>query len=224
MSKRVTFETKSGAVASGEIEEPKGSERAPAVVLIQEWWGLNDHIRSLLRRLAHEGFVALAPDLYHGTTTKDPNEAGKLMASLDWPRALDEIDAAASYLEGHPRSNGKVGIIGFCMGGALTFAAAAHTPTFSAAVPFYGVPKQADWSRLKAPVLAHFSKTDPWATPQAAKDIEKAIESHGGSMHLELYDAEHAFMNDTRPEVYAPKEAAKAWEKTIEFLKEHLGS
>lgn len=224
MSKRVTFQAKSGAMASGDLEEPKGSDRAPAVVVIQEWWGLNDHVRSLVHRLAQAGFVALAPDLYHGTVTKDPDQAGKLMAALDWPRALDEIDGAASYLEAHPRSNGKVGIIGFCMGGALTFAAAAHTPTFSAAVPFYGVPKQADWSKLKAPVLAHFSKTDQWATPQAAKDIKKAIESHGGSMRLEIYDAEHAFMNDTRPEVYAPKEAALAWERTIEFLKEHLGS
>lgn len=224
MSERVTFQSKSGAMASGEIALPSGAERAPAIVVIQEWWGLNDHIRSLLKRFAQAGFVALAPDLYHGTVTKDPNEAGKLMAALDWPRALDEIAGAASYLEAHPRSNGKVGIVGFCMGGALSFAAAAHTPTFSAAVPFYGVPKEADWSKLKAPVLAHFSKTDEWATPEAAQKVKKAIESHGGSMRLELYDAEHAFMNDTRPEVYAPKEAAKAWERTTEFLKEHLGS
>lgn len=224
MSKRISFQTKSQAMASGEIKEPKGKERVPAVLVIQEWWGLNDHIRSLLDRFAEAGFLALAPDLYHGTVATDPEEAGKLMNALDWPRALEEIDGAASYLEGHPRSNGKVGIVGFCMGGALTFAAAAHTPTFAAAVPFYGVPKEADWSKVKAPVLAHFCKTDQWATPEAAEKIKEAIEGQGGSMRLEIYAAEHAFMNDTRPDVYAPKEAALAWERTIEFLKGHLGS
>ncbi len=222
MSKRVSFPSKSQAQASGEIVEPQGEGRVPALVVVQEWWGLNDHIRSLLERFANEGFLALAPDLYHGKVTNNPDEAGKLMAALNWSQALDEIDGAASYLANHPRSNGKVGIVGFCMGGALTFAAAANTPAFAAAVPFYGVPKEADWSKVKAPVLAHFSKTDQWAKPEAAEAIKKAIESHGGTMRLELYDAEHAFMNDTRPDVYSPQNAKLAWDRTVAFLKEHL--
>jgi carboxymethylenebutenolidase len=224
MSKRVTFSSKSGAQASGEIAEPEGSGKAPAVVLVQEWWGINDHIRSLLDRLAKAGFVAVAPDLFHGTVAKNADEASKLMSQLDWPRAIDEIAGAASFVEAHPRSNGKVGIMGFCMGGALTFASASQIPTFAAAVPFYGIPAQADWSKVKAPVMAHFAKRDELAKADVAEQIKKQIESHGGSMKLFVYDADHAFVNDTRPEVYAPKAAAEAWDRSIQFLKTHLGS
>lgn len=222
MSKRVSFPSKSQAQVSGEIAEPQGTGRVPAVVVVQEWWGLNDHIRSLVDRFAQEGFLALAPDLYHGKSTQDREEAAKLKAALNWQQALDELDGAATFLANHPRSNGKVGIVGFCLGGALAFAAGAYTPIYAAVVPFYGVPSEADWSKLKAPVLAHFSKTDTWATPESAQAIKQAIESHGGSMRLELYDAEHAFMNDTRPQVYSPHNAQLAWERTVAFLREHL--
>ncbi|MGK4008086.1 dienelactone hydrolase family protein [Sorangium sp. So ce1036] len=224
MSEKVSFPAKNGSPATGEIVLPKQDGPSPAVVLIQEWWGLNDHIRSLLDRLGAAGFVALAPDLYHGKTTRDAGEAGRLMNELDKQRALDEIAGAVSFLAAHPRSNGKVGVMGFCMGGALSFAAAAAIPELKAAVPFYGVPSPApDTSRVKAPILAHFAARDAWATPAAAEAIRKELTARGQSMELHVYDADHAFVNDTRPEVHHPDAARLAWERSLEFLRQHLG-
>ncbi|WP_437762270.1 dienelactone hydrolase family protein [Sorangium sp. So ce281] len=223
MSEKVSFPAKDGSSATGEIVWPKQGDKSPAVVLIQEWWGVNDHIRSLLDRLAAAGFIALAPDLYHGKTTKDAAEANRLMTELDKPRALEEIAGAARFLSAHERSTGKVGVIGFCMGGALSFAAAATIPELAAAVPFYGVPSPApDYTRVKAPILAHFAARDGWATPAAAEAIQKELAARGQSMELHVYDADHAFANDTRPEVYAPEAAKLAWERSIAFLKQHL--
>jgi carboxymethylenebutenolidase len=162
----------------------------------------------------------LAPDLYHGKVTKSAEEAGKIMGSLDWPKALAEIIAAATHLRDHESSNGKVAVMGFCMGGALTFAAAANIPWLAAAVPFYGVPNEmlADYTKEKAPILAHFAKNDQWATVDKAKEIQSKVPA----MELHVYDASHAFFNDTRPEVYSPNDAKAAWERSIAFLKKHL--
>jgi carboxymethylenebutenolidase len=225
MTERVTFSTKSGEQASGELGLPEGSGKAPGLVLVQEWWGVNDHIRSLVRRFTEAGFVVLAPDLYHGKVTKDAGEAGKLMQELDGARAMADIAGAVSYLHAHPRVNGKVGITGFCMGGAYSFAAAANLPDLSAAVPFYGIPPagRAEWSKVKIPVMAHFASRDQWATVKGAEEIKQQIEAHGGSMELCVYDADHAFVNDTRPEVYAPEAAKLAWDRTVTFLHRHLG-
>ncbi|HSN98217.1 MAG TPA: dienelactone hydrolase family protein [Candidatus Nanopelagicales bacterium] len=223
MADKIAFRSKSGGEASGELALPAGDDKAPAVVLIQEWWGVNDHIRSLLARLTEAGFVALAPDLYHGTVTKDPNEAGRLLAELDKPRALDEIAGAVSYLASHPRSNGKVGVMGFCMGGAFSFAAAATIPELGAAVPFYGVPAPApDYAEVRAPILAHFAARDGWAKPSDAEAIQRQLQALGKAMELHIYDADHAFVNDTRPEVYAPEAAKLAWDRSIAFLREQL--
>jgi carboxymethylenebutenolidase len=224
MTQRTDFSSKSGKDSSGELALPQGSDKAPAVVLIQEWWGVNDHVRSLVERLAADGFLVLAPDLYHGKTTKDPGEAGKLMQSLDWGRAIDEIAGAVSFLASHPKSSGKVGILGFCMGGALSFAAATKIPELAAAVPFYGVPSGpwADWSKVRAPIQAHFARRDEWAKASLAEEIKKQLEGHGQRMELHVYDADHAFVNDTRPEVYAPDAAKTAWQRAVAFLKEHL--
>src|SRR3954447_25897457 len=128
MASKVSFSAKSGAASGGEIALPEGSGKAPAVVLIQEWWGVNDHIRSLADRLARAGFLVVAPDLYHGTVTRDAGEAGKLMQALDGKRAMDDIAGAVHFAMGHERGNGKVGVVGFCMGGAYSFAAASAIP------------------------------------------------------------------------------------------------
>jgi carboxymethylenebutenolidase len=204
----------------GELETPDTKEKTGGVVLVQEYWGLNDHVRDIGKRLAAQGFRVLAPDLYHGKVTKSAEEAGKIMGSLDWPKALGEIVAAATHLRDHESSNGKVAVMGFCMGGALTFAAATNIPWLAAAVPFYGVPGEqlADYTKEKAPILAHFAKNDQWATVDKAK----AIQSKVPSMELHVYDAQHAFFNDTRPEVYSPNDAKTAWERSIAFLKQHL--
>jgi carboxymethylenebutenolidase len=186
---------------------------------------VNDHIRSLLERLAAEGFLVIAPDLYHGKSTRDPEEASKLMTALDTLRAVKEIGGAVDFLRTHERSTGKVGVLGFCMGGALTFASACHIEGLGAAVPFYGIPpaEKVDYSRVTAPILAHFASRDGWAQPERAREIQQQLESFGKtSMRLEIYEADHAFMNDTRPEVYHPEAAALAWSRTVEFFRQNL--
>jgi carboxymethylenebutenolidase len=225
MATRVEFAAKSGEKTSGEIALPEGKGKAPAVVLIQEWWGLNDHVRSLLDRLAKEGFVALAPDLYHGKVTTDSDEAMKLMTELDGERSIDEIQGAVAFLAGHSGCSGKVGIIGFCLGGAFSFRAAARIPELAAAVPFYGVPDptKTDYTKVRAPICAHFAARDEWAKPERAQAIKEQLDARGQPMELHIYDADHAFMNDTRPEVYSPEAAKLAWDRSMAFLHRHLG-
>ncbi len=224
MSSPITFTAPHGSEVKGEISLPAGDDKAPGLVLVHEWWGLNDHIRNLADRFAAAGFVTLAPDLYQGKVAKDAAEAQELMVALDGKRALADLGAAAQHLLAHPRVNGKVGVTGFCMGGAYAFVAATRLPEISAAVPFYGIPPagRADFALAK-PILAHFSATDQWATVAGAEAIKKEVEAAGGSMVLHVYDAEHAFMNDTRPDVYSPKNARLAWDRTITFLHEQLG-
>jgi carboxymethylenebutenolidase len=225
MANRIEFKAKSGAAASGEIALPEGTGKAPCLVLVQEWWGVNDHIRSLADRFAKAGFLVLAPDLYHGKVTKDAGEAGAMMQALDGKQAMDDIAGAVAYLLAHERSNGKVGITGFCMGGAYSFAAASALPELAAAVPFYGIPplERLDFGKMKAPILTHVAKKDQWVTPERGQEIVEKINAAGGNARLELYDADHAFVNDTRPEVYAPEAAKLAWDRSVAFLHQHLG-
>ncbi len=224
MTTTVRFGAKGGSDIAGEIAEPSGTEKAPALVLIQEYWGINGHVKSLADRLASQGFLVVAPDLYHGKIAKDAAEAGQLMTALDTAAAMTEIAAAVAYLKEHPRGNGKVGVIGFCMGGALAFAAACHLEGLSAVVPFYGTPPadKVDYTKVTAPILAHFAKNDEWATVAKAEAIKKELDAQGKPMQLEVYDAGHAFVNDTRPEAYDEKSAKLAWQRTIDFLKKNL--
>jgi len=224
MSTNVSFKGMGGSDLNGAMTEPSGTGKAPAVVLVQEYWGLNEHVKSLVDRLASEGFLVVAPDLYHGKLAKDANEAMQLMTALDTHQAMKEIGAAATFLKEHPRGNGKVGVIGFCLGGALAFAAACHVEGLSAVVPFYGVPpsEKVDYAKVTAPILAHFAKVDEWASVDKAEAIKVQVEANGKSMQLEVYDAGHAFVNDSRPEVYDEKSAKLAWQRTVDFLKKHL--
>ena len=225
MADTVTFTTDNEQPASGFLAVPQGDSMAPAVVLLQEWWGHNAHLRALVDRLADAGFIALAPDLYQGRIAKDADEAQRLMTELKWPEALHAIAGARSLLAAHPRSNGKVGVIGFCMGGAGAFVAAGNLRGFSAAVPFYGTPPDAavEWSTFDVPVQGHFSSRDRWATVARATELRARITAAGGRMDLHVYDAEHAFVNDTRPEVYSPANAKLAWERAMLFLHQQLG-
>lgn len=217
MSKRVSF-----ANIEGELAEPAGAGKAAgSLILIQEFWGVNDHIRGLVDRFAKDGFLVVAPDLYHGRTTKDAGEAGKWMGELDTMQAVKEIGAAASYLKEHPRGNGKVGVTGFCLGGALTLASACHVAGLSAAVSFYGIPPadKVDYAKVTIPVQMHVAKKDGWVTPAKAEEVKKQLKD----VELHLYDADHAFVNDTRPEVYDAEAAKLAWQRAVDFFKKHLG-
>jgi len=225
MANRVEFKAKSGAAASGEISLPEGTGKAPGLVLLQEWWGVNDHIRALADRFARAGFVVLAPDLYHGKVTKDASEAAQMMTALDGKQAMDDIAGAVAHLLAHDRVSGSVGVTGFCMGGAYTFAATSAIPEVKAAVPFYGIPaaERMDFTKMKAPILAHVATRDQWVTPEKASEVARGVNAAGGSVKVELYEADHAFVNDTRPEVYAPEAAKLAWDRSVAFLHQHLG-
>jgi carboxymethylenebutenolidase len=225
MYEPIKFAKTGGGDAVGELVAPKGDGKAPGVVLIQEWWGLNGQIRHVAARLANEGFVVVLADLYHGRWTTDPGEAQQLMMALDWRMAVNELGGAVSFLQNHPRCNGNVGVMGFCMGGALTFAMAATSEDVKAAVAYYGLASQEsyDHSKIKAPMQAHFASKDGWAKADKAEALAEAMKARGQTIDLYVYDADHAFANDVRKEVYAPEAAALAWSRTTEFFHRHLG-
>ncbi len=194
----------------------------PCVIVIQEWWGLNDHIKSIVDRFEFEGFNALAPDLYHGRITRDADEASHMMDGLDFPSAVhQDIAAALDYLK---TINPSVAVMGFCMGGALTIGAAARLDGFKAAVCFYGMPPKAfaDPADIKIPFQGHFGKKDDWVTPAVVADIEAAMIKAGNPPEVYSYDADHAFFNKTRPEVYNAEASEQAWTRMMAFLRARL--
>lgn len=218
-----------GHGASGYLALPEGGS-GPGLVVIQEWWGLVPHITDLCDRFAAEGFVALAPDLYQGETTTEPDEAGKLMMALNLSRAVEDMTGAVTFLQEHEAVTGeKLAITGFCMGGGLALVAACELPdAFGAVVPWYGLipwpEAQPDWTALQAPVEGHYAGNDGFFTAEAARDLEAELRAVGKSATLYVYDgADHAFFNDTRPEVYDAEAAATAWQRTLDFLHTRLG-
>ncbi|MGH7718269.1 MAG: dienelactone hydrolase family protein [Gemmatimonadaceae bacterium] len=221
----VEFEANGGRSCSGYLAKPE-ERRGPGVVVVQEGWGLVGHIKDVAARLAREGFVAVAPDLYRGATTRNPDDAAKMRMALDIADAGKDLRGAAQYLlalgEVEPR---KVGVIGFCMGGQLAlFAACEHPDVLSAAVDFYGIHSKVDLrvERLRGPVQAHFGKRDKGVPPDQARALVKRIEQAGKTIEAHFYDAEHAFFNDQRPEVYDRRSAQQAWERTLAFLRRTL--
>jgi len=195
--------------------------------VIQEWWGLVDHIKDVCKRFAGEGFVALAPDLYHGKSTKSPDEAGKLMMSMRIDEAEKEISGAIDYLLNHEATTGdKAGVVGFCMGGALALYTATKNAKVGACVVFYGGhPKvKPDLPKLESPVLSLSGDRDRSVTPEVVHKLEQQLKSLGKQVDVVIYPgADHAFFNDTRPTVYVPEAAADAWRRTIDFFRKHLG-
>ncbi|KAJ1989495.1 hypothetical protein H4R33_002047 [Dimargaris cristalligena] len=194
-----------------------------AVVIIQEWWGLNQHMKNLARRFADQGFQAIVPDLYHGKVTTDAQEATHLMGNLNWPGAVAEIQAAVDFLRLPAQGARFVSVVGFCMGGALTAAAAVKVRGLVAAAPFYGTPPAAlgDPAETQVPVEAHFGKLDThrgFADPAAAQAYSAKVEQAGVPHHLYMYDAGHAFMNETRPEAFDPEAAKLAFQRVVNFF------
>lgn len=200
----------------------------PAVVVIQEWWGLVDHIKDVCDRFAAEGFVALAPDLYHGKSTKSPDEAGKLMMALRIDEAERDLSAAVEYLATQDSTTSKkIGVVGFCMGGALSLYTATKNSKIGACVVFYGGhPKvKPDLPNLHAPVLSISGDKDRSVTPAVVHEVERQLKNLGKQIEVKIYkDADHAFFNDTRPPVYNAEAAADAWQRTIAFLRQHLSA
>jgi carboxymethylenebutenolidase len=191
---------------------------APAVIVIHEWWGLNEQVRGLARRLAADGFCAFAVDLYQGTLAKDAAQAAALMAALDAKRTLAELHAAVQALL--QKASGRVGVMGFCMGGAYALATAAHDSEVKAVVAYYGIPKPevADVRRIRAKVLGHYASRDEHVSPERVDALQKTLQKAHVTATLYRYEADHAFANEKRPEVYAPEAAELAWKRTLAFL------
>jgi len=193
-----------------------------AIVLIQEYWGLNDHIKDIAGRYADEGFIAIAPDLYRGKIAKNPNEASKMMQGL---AIKDGIDTIAQTLSKAREDYGvsHFGITGYCMGGTFALRAACELEGFSAAVPFYGdIPEDGVLSKLRTPTIFVSGTRDGWINPEKVARLEDAAERYELPVHSVKYDADHAFFNDTRPEVYDETAARDAWALAIAFFKEKL--
>ncbi len=224
-SRMVEFHA-NGGTAHGYLAMPKEG-RGPGVIVLQEWWGLVDHIKQLTDRVAAEGFVALAPDLYEGETTKSPDQAGKLLMALNIAETAKALRGAAEFLLASDAVQPKkVASIGFCMGGQLAlFAACEHPDVISAAVDFYGIHPKVDLrvDRLSGPVLAHFATRDKSVPVEDAKGLVRRMEAAGKRVEAHFYEADHAFVNDHRPEVYDRANAELAWRRTIDFLRRELG-
>ncbi len=214
-----------GQEAEGYLAKP-ASGSGPGVVVIQEWWGLVPHIKDVCDRFAGEGFVALAPDLYHGKSTAEPDEAGKLMMAMKIDEAARDMSGAVDYLVGLDATTGdKVGCVGFCMGGGLSLYLASLKPQIGACVIYYGVlpGAQPDLSKVQAPVLGHYAEHDQFASPASARELENKLKSLNKQVEFHIYPGtDHAFFNDTRPEVYHAEAARQSWERTLAFFREHL--
>jgi carboxymethylenebutenolidase len=216
-----------GRTTAGYLAVPTGGS-GPGVVVIQEWWGLVPHIQEVCDRFAAEGFVALAPDLYHGETASlgEPDEAGKLMMALNLDQAARDMGAAVDLLLAHDAVTGAgVGVVGFCMGGGLALVLATQRPdAVVACVPFYGIlPWESvdpDWSALEAPVLGHFAEQDGMFPPDQVAELQATLRSLGKTAELVVHPGvDHAFFNDHRPEVYDEATAERAFAAAVEFLR-----
>jgi carboxymethylenebutenolidase len=215
-----------GGTATGYLAAP-GSGTGLPVVVIQEWWGLVPHIKDVVDRFAGEGFVALAPDLFHGQSTTEPDEAGKLMMSLNIEQAAKDMSGAVDKVAEAAGSD-KVGVVGFCMGGGLALVVAARRPDKVKAVsPWYGlIPwpgAEPDWSALDAAVLGHYAENDEYFNPAAVADFQHRLDELGKRADLHVVSgAEHAFFNDTRPEVHDAEASRACWSETVTFFRNEL--
>jgi carboxymethylenebutenolidase len=217
----LNFVTANGA-STAYVALPETSENTRAVILIHEWWGLNDHVKDIANRYADEGFVAIAPDLYRGRIATNPEDASKMMHALAIDDGLNTIESAMNKA----RENYGIshfGISGYCMGGTFALQAACELEGISASAPFYGdIPEEEVLANLKSPVVFVSGTRDGWITPEKVAQLEEAASKYELPVDSVKYDADHAFFNDTRPEVYNETAAKDAWAKVIGFFNDNL--
>ena len=198
------------------------SDAKAAVILIQEYWGINDHIRDLAARYAKEGFLCLAPDLYRGKLAKDAKEASQMMQSLAIEDGLGIIQEAIAQAKQTYNAQ-KIGITGYCMGGTFALRAACELSELAAAAPFYGdIPEENVLKNLKVPTLFIAGKRDAWINPEKVSQLTEAARKYDLPVEVVSYDADHAFFNDTRPQVYDAEAAADAWRRVLELFRKQL--
>lgn len=221
MGQMITFKRPDGKECNGYFAGPAGNDNAPGLVVIQEWWGLNDQIKGVADRWAGQGYRALVPDLYKGKVTLDVAEAKHLMTSLNFAdAAAQDIRGAAQYLK---QSSKKVGVVGFCMGGALTVLAAVFVSEVDAASSWYGFPPEgaADVTKIKIPLQLHFAEKDASFAPEAARALEAKLREANVPFESYWYDAGHAFGNE-KGQTYNKEAADLAWQRTSQFFEKHL--
>ena len=207
-------------VARPQTESP--TEVSAGVLLIHEWWGINDHIRDLAGRYAKEGYLCAAPDLYRGRVAKDTEEASALMQALEIDDGIETIrkamEAAAETYQVK-----RFAITGYCMGGTFALRAACETPELKAAAPFYGdIPEESVLAKLRVPTLFIAGKRDAWINPEKVSALKEIAARNNLPVEVISYDADHAFFNDTRPQVYNAEAAADAWRRVLEHFGKRL--
>lgn len=212
------------------VAAPEAKEKRPALIVVQEWWGLNDHVKDITRRCAAAGYVAIAPDLYSRfghVVTKNPNEAGELMNRLKQEDGIKDLMATITYLKTVPEADAaRLGVIGFCMGGSYALRLPCETKDLKAAVPFYGQVPNPDTplQSLACPVLYIYGEDDGWITKADVQRLAGALKKYKKPGEIKTYPgAAHAFFNDTRKDVYRPAEAKDAWARAMVFFRQHLG-
>jgi carboxymethylenebutenolidase len=217
-----------GHACSGYLAVPD-SGSGPGLVVIQEWWGLVPHIRDVVDRFAAAGFVALAPDLFHGQSTTEPDEAGKLMMALNMGEAAKDMSGAVDHLLGLDAvSSSTLGVTGFCMGGGLALMLATQRPdAIRACVPYYGLipwpDAEPDWSNMNAAVLGHFAEKDAFFGPELVRKLEEQLRAEGKEVEMIIHPGvDHAFFNDQRPEVHDPQTSQRTFDQTIAFLRSNV--
>lgn len=225
MGERIEFAS-NGGTGQGYLALPADGQ-GPGVIVIQEWWGLVPHIEQVCERFAREGFVALAPDLYHGRTVSEPDEAAKAMMAMQLDQAATDMSGATDELR-RRCGRDRVGVVGFCMGGGLALVLACRRPdAIGACVPFYGVipwpDAQPDYGAMDAAVQGHFAELDDFFPPDKAHQLEQDLRAAGKQAEVFVYPgAQHAFFNDDRPDVHDAEASATAWDRTLAFLRSTL--
>jgi len=207
---------------SAHVALPGEPSSNAAIILIHEWWGINDHIRDIASRYAKVGYACIAPDLFRGKAAKDQEEASRLMHDLATEDGIGIIRAAIAATE-ETYSVGKIGITGYCMGGTFALRAACEIESLAAAAPFYGdIPERTALARLKVPTLFIAGARDGWITPEKVNELKEAAHEYDLPVEVVSYDADHAFFNDTRSEVYNPEAATDAWQRVLNFFGKRL--
>jgi carboxymethylenebutenolidase len=200
------------------------TETTSGVILIQEWWGINDHIRDLAGRYAKEGYLCVAPDLYRGRVAANTEEAAALMQALAVEDGMETIRKAMAAAEESYHIK-RFAITGYCMGGTFALRAACEIPELKAAAPFYGdIPEESVLAKLRAPTLFIAGARDAWINPEKVNTLKEIAAKYNLPLEVVSYDADHAFFNDTRPQVYNAEAAADAWRRVLAHFRKHLGS
>ena len=218
MGKMIEIRRPDGSTCPAWSSEGDVAATAPSLVVIQEWWGLNEQIKKTADRFASAGYRALVPDLYRGKLAGSTEEASHMMNHLNFLDAADQdIQGCVNHLR---QSSQRCGVVGFCMGGALTLLSAVRVKGLDAGACFYGIPPKAvfDASQVAIPLILHFANQDDWCTPQVVDGLKADLERSPSRFELHRYDAQHAFMNEARPEVHAAESARLAWDRTVAFF------